>query len=198
MTELISLPRLRQTFPYLALGLLTILLVKDRLVINNLVKNASPVMEVSPVQRVQMQHCKCSRILPKKSKSSSEIIYNSTTCSRDVFERGAHQRVVGFSFYGDIGTEYEKKKGYFEGIKGNLKLMPKYYPGWTMRVYFDLNKGDAILNDLCDLACENPILDICHAGELPGTPMIDARKVFAMNWRFFPTLDPQVCLYSAD
>ena len=22
---------------------------------------------------------------------------------------------------------------------------------------------------------------------------VDATKVFAMNWRFFPTLDPQVC-----
>ena len=45
---------------------------------------------------------------------------------------------------------------------------------------------------MCDLACNNEQLDICHAGDLPGTPMVDARKVFAMNWRFFPTLDPQV------
>ena len=27
---------------------------------------------------------------------------------------------------------------------------------------------------------------------LPGTPVTDASKIFAMNWRFFPTLDPQV------
>ena len=70
--------------------------------------------------------------------------------------------------------------------------MPRYYPGWTMRVYFDLEPDDPIMSDLCDLACHSDILDLCHAGDLPGTPMKDARLVFPMNWRFFPTLDPQV------
>ena len=32
----------------------------------------------------------------------------------------------------------------------------------------------------------------CHCRKLPGTPVADASKIFAMNWRFFPTLDPQV------
>ena len=30
---------------------------------------------------------------------------------------------------------------------------------------------------------------------LPGTPVTDAGEIFAMNWRFFPTLDPQVDIY---
>ena len=85
-----------------------------------------------------------------------------------------------------------KKKGYFEGIVGNLELMPKYYPGWVMRLYYDLNKKDPVFKDLCELACKNDYLDICDAKHLPGTPFKDASKVFAMNWRFFPTLDPQV------
>ena len=108
------------------------------------------------------------------------------------FSRGKGQKVVGFSFYGDLNSDHSKSKGYFEGIKGNLDLMPKYYPGWIMRVYFDLDPKHPVLKDLCDLACSNDQLDICHAGKLPGTPMKDARKIFAMNWRFFPTLDPQV------
>ena len=70
--------------------------------------------------------------------------------------------------------------------------MPAFYPDWTMRVYFDLDADDPILHDLCQLACHSEILDICHAGKLPGVPMADAKKVFPMNWRFFPTLDPQV------
>ena len=37
-----------------------------------------------------------------------------------IFRRGGGQRVVGFSFYGDRSQSYSKKKGYFEGIKGNL------------------------------------------------------------------------------
>ena len=101
-------------------------------------------------------------------------------------------QTVGFSFYGDINSNHSKKKGYFEGIKDNLDMMPSLYPDWTMRLYFDLDPNDPIISDLCELACKSEILDLCHAGQLPGVPMVDARKVFPMNWRFFPTLDPQV------
>ena len=61
-----------------------------------------------------------------------------------------------------------------------------------MRLYFDLNKKDPVLHDLCKLACNDNNIDICNAANLPGTPMKNATEVFAMNWRFFPTLDPQV------
>ncbi len=104
--------------------------------------------------------------------------------------------MVSFSFYGDVNAAYAKKKGYFDGIVGNLQLMPTFYPGWTMRLYFDLDADDPIMAELCHLACADSTLDLCHAGKLPGTPMRDARKVFAMNWRFFPTLDPQVRFFS--
>ena len=89
--------------------------------------------------------------------------------------RGTGQKIVGFSFYGDINTPKNKKKGiylvllhfriltqtimiivfvlftlyfcsigYFEGIVGNLELMPIYYPGWVMRLYYDLDDNDPI------------------------------------------------------
>ena len=32
-----------------------------------------------------------------------------------------------------------EQKGYMEGIAGNLDLMEKFYPGWIMRLYFDLH-----------------------------------------------------------
>ena len=73
--------------------------------------------------------------------------------------------------------------------------MPRYYPGHVMRVYYDLDDQDEILTELCKLACANPILDICNVRDLPGTPMRNATQVFAMNWRFFPTLDPQVDMF---
>lgn len=100
--------------------------------------------------------------------------------------------MVGFSFYGDVNNGHSKSKGYFEGIEGNLELMSKYYPGWIMRIYFDLDIKLPVLKKLCDLVCSNDQLDICHVQMLPGAPFRDARKIFAMNWRFFPTLDPQV------
>ena len=62
-----------------------------------------------------------------------------------------------------------------------------------MRLYYDLDKNDPTLKDLCNLACHDANLDICDVKNLPGTPFKDAAGIFAMNWRFFPTLDPQVC-----
>ena len=74
----------------------------------------------------------------------------------------------------------------------NLKLIPKYYPGWIVRLYTDYEIEDKIFEKLCRLACHYSNLDICHVKDLPGTPVSDASKFFPMNWRFFPTLDPQV------
>ena len=48
---------------------------------------------------------------------------------------------------------------------------------------------------LCNLACSEPNLDICNVANLPGSPIKDGSKMYAMNWRFFPTVDPQVKPY---
>ena len=104
-------------------------------------------------------------------------------------------KIVAFSFYGDLTTNQSREKGYFEGIRGNLDMMPTFYPDWTMRLYFDIEPDDPIMKNLCELACGNEFLDLCDAGKLPGVPTIDARKAFPMLWRFFPTLDPQVNMF---
>ena len=79
--------------------------------------------------------------------------------------------------------------------------MDLFYPGWIMRLYYDDGGDPSVAAQLCDLACRSDRLDLCEVHQLPGTPMRDASRVFAMNWRFFPTLDPQVvlikrCLFS--
>ena len=48
---------------------------------------------------------------------------------------------------------------------------------------------------LCELACSNSHLDLCHVRHLPGNPVRDASDIFPMNWRFLPPLDPQVSGY---
>ena len=88
-------------------------------------------------------------------------------------------------------------KNYIGGIKGNLNIMPVYYSGWIMRLYVDFRQLNQfrhreIKDELCEIACTYPNFDICDASNLPGTPVEDASKIFAKNWRFFPTLDPQV------
>ena len=70
--------------------------------------------------------------------------------------------------------------------------MPKYYPGWIMRLYYDLDNADPVFQDLCNIACDDVNIDICDVNDLPGTPMVNANRVFPMYWRIFPTLDPQV------
>ena len=66
-----------------------------------------------------------------------------------------------------------------------------------MRLYFDLSRSDPILDEICQLACSDPKLDLCKVSQLPGNPMTDARKVFPMNWRFFSSLDPQVKFFTS-
>ena len=97
---------------------------------------------------------------------------------------------------------FSKARGYFEGIEGNVKLMPEFYPNWTMRVYFELRcsyddldlcyERDPLYKKLCQLTCKYQELDICYIRHLPGTPLKDSSKIFPPNWRFFPVLDPQV------
>jgi hypothetical protein len=151
----------------------------------------------------RLQHCDCERTLrvPKNVTDDHRYLttaadigpdYWKTTCSRDAARRGPGQRVVAFSFYGSPTTARHKAKQYFAGIVENLELMPNRYPDWVMRLYYDMEATAPLMQELCGLACGSAHLDLCYVQELPGTPMRNASQVFAMNWRFFPTLDPQV------
>jgi len=79
-----------------------------------------------------------------------------------------------------------------EVLLRNLEDAFLYYSGWVMRLYFDMNEDPFVFNTFCNLSCQHDNLDLCDVRNLPGTPMVDAKKVFPMTWRFFPTLDPQV------
>ena len=95
-------------------------------------------------------------------------------------------------YYFNVKTFRSLKQGYFQGIRDNLEQLSVFYPGWTMRLYFDLDERDPIMDELCLLACSDPKLDLCKVSKLPGNPMTNASEVFPMNWRFFPSVDPQV------
>ena len=141
---------------------------------------------------VKLQNCNCQRKIPahadqKHPETGRTVTYGETSCSTEAHARGVGQKVAAFSFYMDEMNPRTRGRGYFQGIQANLDLMLKYYPGWRMRLYFDLEENDPNMEKLCDLACNYDILDLCYAGQLPGVPMKDTRKVFAMIWRFFPT-----------
>ena len=54
------------------------------------------------------------------------------------------QDELSFIRYSLLVIKYLIYTGYFEGIAGNLELMSTYYPGWVMRVYYDLDDNDPI------------------------------------------------------
>jgi len=45
------------------------------------------------------------------------------------------QKVVSYIYYGNVNSDAHKKRGHFERIFQNLKLLPLHYPDWVMRLY---------------------------------------------------------------
>ena len=143
---------------------------------------------------VEVEQCGCQREILAHSmvdyEGGDHGNKSISTCSYHSFYRGAKQKIVSFSFYGNPNSTQGKERKYFQGIQLNLKEMPQMYEDWVLRVYYDLEKDHYLMKDMCDMACSNPNIDLCYVKELPG--LGDISKVFAMNWRFMPMLDPQV------
>jgi len=138
-----------------------------------------------------LDECGCERkMMVEKHQTGEEGGDQLSSCSYSSYRRGGGQKVIGYSYYGERNSSRGKERKYFQGIKENLLLLPKHYPGWIIRVYYDLPTGHPTLSDLCTLACGNPSLDLCYVQDIPSSG--DISSIFAMNWRFFPTLDPQV------
>ena len=87
--------------------------------------------------------------------------------------------------------EQSVRRKYFLGIKENLELIRKFYPGWTMRLYYQVNEyqGD-VMKQLCELACSNMELDICDA--TANSKLGNAAILYPLIWRFLPVIDRQV------
>lgn len=53
----------------------------------------------------ELEHCGCKRrLIPQDNPPGLQL--NQTTCGIDAFRRGRGQKIVGFSFYGDINSDY--------------------------------------------------------------------------------------------
>ena len=156
------------------------------------------------IKEVEVQNCECTKniLVNKKTRhddtsDNSKIAFEQTTCSEGAFRRGKGQKIIGFSYFRpptDTLAMFSRMKDYIGGVKENLDLMPKYYgDGWVMRLYLDFSSlNPKLQKHICELACDYHYFDICDVRHLPGNPINDATKIYAANWRFFPTLDPQV------
>ena len=132
---------------------------------------------------IQLEYCKCLRTIQRKE----EIIktdFSQTTCGQDAYQRGSHQKVVAFSFYGNPKAREQRKRKYFQGIEKNLgEISAMYGQEWIMRLYINLKISDPIFKNLCNLACNNPNIDLCVANNLPGNPVDNATKIFPRIWQ---------------
>ena len=111
----------------------------------------------------------------------------SSTCSESATARGQGQRIISFAFYNN--RQIKNKLSHssmsstdeeFTGILENLKLVEKYYPSYTMRIYTDITEKTHSKrhSELCAIYCNHPKLDICnvyHLGNQNDTNSNDPR-----------------------
>lgn len=151
-----------------------------------------------------LSHCPCQRTVQvtkdrvsssNRTRDEDSSKYNETTCGYDSFLRGFNQKIIAFTFYLLPKGERPKSKKYFKGIESNLNLLQKFYPGWVIRLYHDIQPDTGPHRKLCKIACNDNNIDLCYVRQLPGNPVIDAGHLHPPIWRFFPTLDPQVSLF---
>ena len=119
--------------------------------------------------------CKCKR--EPKTTLGNMANFENTTCGESAFRRGSGQKVIGFSFYEHDDTRLKERKQnkswinppYFRGVKENLDLVATFYPGWTVRLYHDLDPEDPLMDTLCSYLCKYHYFDLCQVNNLPST-----------------------------
>ncbi|KAK4329466.1 hypothetical protein Pmani_000223 [Petrolisthes manimaculis] len=138
-------------------------------------------------QVVHLELCGCTRTQqlatcpPQDTKHTDQ-----STCGSTATLRGPGQKVVSYVVFGKFPSPY------YMGLEKLVYEVPKFYPGWSMRVY--LNWAEDKHRDLvCALACNNSHLDICDVQNLPGIG--DVSESFGMTWRFSIMGDPLVDRY---
>ncbi len=138
---------------------------------------------------VYIKECDCHReIMARDIHSEEENVFD--TCSDHSRMRGPGQNVIAYSYYGSFSNPKHWQRLYFSGIWHNFMSMKSLYPGWTMRIYHNLDSHDVRLQSICFLACKNPEVDICNVADLPNFG--NAANLTPMVWRFLTILDSQV------
>ena len=106
-----------------------------------------------------LPRCQCYRYHGQdtiRHSSEANISLSNTTCSEDAYYKGSHQKVISFTYFEPSESEEESvpsnktNRDYFLGIKENLGLVRKFYPGYNMRLYYQVHSQIAQA-DLCHL-----------------------------------------------
>ncbi|XP_059351552.1 uncharacterized protein LOC130689401 [Daphnia carinata] len=113
-----------------------------------------------------------------------------SVCGHHADRRGPHQKVIGYSLYGNLSAPVFASK-YLKYFNETLYSVPTAYPGWVVRIYHNLTKDDAegwkVLENTIDFADH---IDLCNATEV--IKKLNLADLFAMTWRWLPLLDEMV------
>ena len=81
-----------------------------------------------------------------------EVNETGNLCSKRSSRRGLDQKVVSFSFWGEM------QNGYFRGILDNLAMMETLYPGWVMRLHVSSARlSNESVRTICDIQCNQTV-----------------------------------------
>ena len=98
--------------------------------------------------------------------AAANITLRNTTCGLGAFSRGPHQRVVSFTFYeaadsAEVGAKSEVSRQYFRGIRANLALVRTHYPGFVMRLYYEVSPETEA--ELCSLGGSDTFIPVIYS-----------------------------------
>ena len=135
--------------------------------------------ESAGVITVNLAPCNCQRTFYVSSNASLQHPLSSTTCNQFAHLRGNKQKVIAFTFFEKAdkdklsreksGNSSEVNGFFFNGFQNNIVLLPVHYPGWTIRIYHDIEETDPLHNLFCEFSCKYPTVDFCYVNKVPSS-----------------------------
>ena len=118
-----------------------------------------------------------------------------STCGCRGDSRGYHQKVIGYSLYGNFSDQniHERYVAAMESVADQIRSA---YPDWVVRIYSTANNS-RILKKTFNTD-KNDHVDICvveSALDESRPHLLKSVQLFQMVWRFLPLLDPMVDLF---
>ena len=124
---------------------------------------------MSGAQYQYLAQCRCYRSLSQDSLThSANISLSNTTCSEEAYYKGSRQKVISFTYFepsqseGEAVPSNKTNRDYFLGIRENLRLVKTFYPGYNMRLYYQVFT-ERIRTELCHLG---NYCSACHLAKL--------------------------------
>ncbi len=140
----------------------------------NLYKYGAGNAELQRLVKSSLKDCSCTRTIIS---TTTNHRHKTSNCDASATFRGAGQKVLAYSFYGDSSKSDRVRTHYLEQIQDRASEIASRYPGWLMRVYFSLDEKDTISQSaICDIWCTNQHVDLCDVSNLPDPKLGDLKS----------------------